>query len=86
VFSFHEYAKRFGTHASPDAGGISCEYLRTDADVREGIEEPENIQEPENDRDYYDRVQDGFDCALHGDEAVDQPKHDSYHDQDHYHC
>jgi hypothetical protein len=52
--------------------------------VGKRIEEAENIQEPENDRNYYDRVQDGFDCTLHRNEAVDQPQDNSYYDQYHH--
>jgi hypothetical protein len=63
---------------------IACEELRADADVGEGIEESENIQEPQHHRDYYHGVQDRLDCALHGDEAVDQPQDYSYYDQNHH--
>jgi hypothetical protein len=49
------------------------------------VQESENVQEPKNDDDNDDRVQNGFDGALHRDKAIDEPEQDSDDDQDDQH-
>jgi hypothetical protein len=48
-----------------------------DAELGEVPEKPKNFQEPQNHSNDNDAVQDCFDLALHGDEAIDQPQQDS---------
>jgi hypothetical protein len=47
------------------------------------MEKPKNIQKPQHHADHHDRVQYGLDRSLHGYVAVDQPKQNTYHDQNH---
>ena len=47
---------------------------RADVDIGKGVEQAEDVEEPQNHGDNYHCIQDGLDCALHGDEAVDQPE------------
>jgi hypothetical protein len=59
--------------------------LPANANMREGTEKPKYVQKPQNHNDHNDCVQNGLNCSLHGYEAVDKPKQDSYNDQnDHY--
>lgn len=44
-------------------------------------EEPEDVEDPENYNDNDDRVENGFNRSLHGNEAVDEPEYDSHDDQ-----
>ena len=55
--------------------------LVANSDVRQGVKEPENIQQPQNHNDYDDSIQNGFDCALHGNVGIDQPQKDSHHNE-----
>jgi hypothetical protein len=49
------------------------------------MKQSENIQQPKNYGDYDDAVQNGLDTPLHGNEAIDQPQKDTYHDENfHY--
>jgi hypothetical protein len=48
------------------------------------VEQPEDVHEPQNYGDHYYRIQDGLDRCLHRYKAIDEPKHNAYHDQDHY--
>ena len=57
--------------------------LRLNVDSGESVQESENVQEPEHDDDNDDRVQNGFDGALHRDEAIDEPEQDADRDEDH---
>jgi hypothetical protein len=51
--------------------------------MREGMEKSKNVQEPQDDADHYHGIQDRLDRRLHGDEVIDQPQQNAYHDQNH---
>jgi hypothetical protein len=55
--------------------------LLSDADSREGVEQPKYVEEPQHYADDHDCVQDGLDAARHGDEAIHQPQQDAHDDQ-----
>jgi hypothetical protein len=61
--------------------GAKC--LRLNVDSGQRVQESENVQEPENDDDNDDGVQNGFDGALHRDEAIHEPEQYAYDDEDH---
>ena len=45
------------------------------------MKKSKHILKPQHYSDDHDGIQDGLDRSLHWYEAVDQPKHDAYHDQ-----
>jgi hypothetical protein len=45
------------------------------------MEKPKDIQDPKYDGNDYHAVQNGLDRRLHGNEAIDQPKKDTHHDE-----
>jgi hypothetical protein len=45
------------------------------------VEQSKYVQEPENDDNHHNGIQDGFDAARHGDEAVYEPKQNADYDQ-----
>jgi hypothetical protein len=47
-------------------------------------EKAKDIQEPQNHSDHYYRIQDPFDGTLHRYVAVNQPKQNANHDQNHH--
>jgi hypothetical protein len=52
-----------------------------DAEIGESRKQPEYLQQPEhNDDDDYS-IENGLDARLHGDEAVHEPKQNTYHNQ-----
>jgi hypothetical protein len=55
--------------------------LLSDADTREGVEQPKYVEEPEHHAYDHDCVQDGLDAACHGDEPIHQPQQNAYDDQ-----
>src|ERR1700722_19769233 len=57
--------------------------LGPDANIGEGMKEPEYVQEPQNHADHHDGIQDRLDRSLHRDEIIDQPKQNTHYDQNH---
>jgi hypothetical protein len=55
--------------------------LPANANMREGTEKSKYVQKPQHHNNHNDRVQNGFNRSLHGFEAVDKPKQNSYNDQ-----
>jgi hypothetical protein len=53
----------------------------SDVNVRERLHQPKDIQQPQHDGYHYDRIHNRLDGTRHGDEAIDQPQKDPYHDQ-----
>jgi len=47
------------------------------------MKQSENVQKPQDNGNHYDTVQDGLDLSLHWNKAIDQPKQDPDHDQNH---
>ena len=45
------------------------------------MKKPKNVEKPKNRADHHDCIQDGLNRSLHWYEAVDQPKQNTYHDQ-----
>lgn len=53
----------------------------TDAYPGKGVEDSEDIEEPQHYDDDYDAIEDRFDAALHGDEAIDKPEQYAYNNE-----
>jgi hypothetical protein len=50
-------------------------------DAGERMKKSKNVQKPQHHSDDHDRIQDRLDRSLHWYEAVDQPKQNTYHNQ-----
>jgi hypothetical protein len=57
--------------------------LRPNVDVGKRMKKPRDVQEPHNHGDHDDGIQNRFNLSLHWNEAVDQPKQNTYYDQNH---
>ncbi len=57
--------------------------LSPHAHVGERMKESKNVQKPQHYADHHNCIQNGLDRSLHWYVAVDQPKQDTYHDQNH---
>ena len=55
--------------------------LRADSDVWQITQDPEHVQQPEHHAYNYYGIQNRFDCSLHRNEAVHQPKQHTDNDQ-----
>jgi hypothetical protein len=58
--------------------------LSANANMRKGTEKSKHVQKPQHHTDHNDRVQNGLNRSLHGYEAVDKPKQNSYNDQNYH--